>query len=648
MGRKRAYALSPKNVQFFEEVDFAIIGSGPSALGLAIRLRKEYPLQKIALFEKNFNVGGGLHTFKLLGETFDSGTHYLGAGAVAAFQKILPPDTCPLFVPLRSPEGCMAASKNVRVYDSLRVNGVQVDLSADHGRGGWESWEKSYLLTFAGEEKRIRRFRRLLETVSGPGAQVFFALRALPSCFSLHGDRSCVNRLFQFCFPEFARLSRLTLQEALLQCGIQPHSKLGTLLCAQGGNYGLPPSEAGFLMHAAMVKHYAMEGAFMPEKGCQALVDACVHHLQEAGNARLFMGAEVYRVGHGSGPTGGLSYTLDVLKKKPNLAEERATERYRFKARNLVVATSFLNVDGLIPPSLFQKRRQEEKRGGRKEKREEGKEKREEGKENQGQKRPLLDQERTAFEKETSGSFVFLFCTLRKRENSPAGTGSAKGSDVSVEVSNELFGNVWVHPVGWDLESAHRMRQICPAGKSAPMSFLVSRRGMKITVIGTAEWKWCRQILPKGSAEETAWRACMTENLLAALDRSGVLPVAPGKKVRDYVERYRLGTPLCIRKFLAARRGNAYGSKHTPPRFCNIGHVTANVCVHKDGSGMWRTGQDVVTAGVAGALASAEVTFLSIKLAKVASSLQKTKKWIPFVGRAAVFAGLIVVWASVD
>jgi all-trans-retinol 13,14-reductase len=618
MGRKRAYPLCPKNVHSFDEVDFAIIGSGPSALGLAIRLRLEYPSQKIVLFEKNSNVGGGLHSFKLLGQTFESGTHYLGTGAIEAFQKILPTKKCPSFVPLCSPEGCMAISNGVRVYDSLRVDGVQVDLSADRGRGGWDSWERSYLLTFPEEKVRIHRFRVLLQTVSGLGAQIFFGLRALHPFFSRFSWY--VDRAFRLGFHTFARLSQMTLQEAFLECDIQPHSKLGTLLAAQGGNYGLPPSEAGFLMHAAMVKHYAMGGAFMPEGGCQSLVDACVSHLQETGSARLFMGAEVYCVRRGCSSSGE-HYVLDVLKRKPNLVDEKigdtVQERYRFKAKNLIVATCFGNIRGIVSPRCLPI---EEK----------------------------LSERDNRSSPEISGSFIFLFCTLRKRIENHTGKNGSEQKKMSVEASNELFGNIWVHPAGWDLESAHRMREISSTGKHAPMSYLVSRRGMKITVIGTAEWKWCRQTLPKGGAADVAWRTCMTEKLLAALDRSNVVSPAPGKKVRDYVERYRLGTPLCIRKFLSARRGNAYGSRHTPPRFSSIGYVVPSVDVTKNGEGLWRTGQDVVTAGIAGALASAEVTFFSIKLARWTANIRNKVMHI-LVGCSAVAVvaaalSIVLVW----
>lgn len=605
-GRKRAFTLCPGTVQNFEDVDFAIVGSGPAALGLAIRLRQEYPQQKIVLFEKNSNVGGGMHSFKLLGQTFESGTHYLGSGAVQAFQKLLPTGLCPAFIPLCSPEGCMSMSNAVRVYDSLRVNNIQVDLSSDHGEGGWDSWEKSYLLTFPEEEVRIRRFRRLLQSVSGLSAHVFFVLRALDVL--LRSFNFC-ERLFQFCFPDFARLSKLTLLEVFLQCDIQPQSKLGTLLAAQGGNYGLPPSEASFLMHAAMVKHYATGGAFMPDGGPEALVQACVSHLQSTGNARLFMRAEVYRIVHNR-PKGG--YVLDVLKRKPNLSEEkdkdRVHERYRFKTKNLVVATSFHNVDGLVPMSPRSKFRTQQ----------------------QGTD-------------EVSGTFVFLFCTLRKREAKGNASEQNKEPLCSVLTSDEMFGNVWVHPVGWDLESAHCMRKVSLTGKDAPMSFLVSRRGMKITVIGTAEWTWCRPILNKGSVEDIDWRSSMTEKLLSALDRSNVIPVARGKRVRDYVDKHRLGTPLCIRKFLAAKRGNAYGAKHSPPRFCSIGNVTPCIHLEKNGDGLWRTGQDLVTAGVAGALASAEMTFFSIKISRTMAKVRDKMHWVSVLG-GAVSAAVVWTW----
>lgn len=87
-----------------------------------------------------------------------------------------------------------------------------------------------------------------------------------------------------------------------------------------------------------------------------------------------------------------------------------------------------------------------------------------------------------------------------------------------------------------------------------------------------------------------AWKARWTERLLAELDRA-----VPGARAR--VETAEVSTPLSTRHFSAHPHGEIYGLAHTPRRF-RLRCLGARTTVRD----LWLTGQDIVVAGVTGAL----------------------------------------------
>lgn len=60
--------------------------------------------------------------------------------------------------------------------------------------------------------------------------------------------------------------------------------RLRTVLAGEHGTYGLPPSQASFILHAALVMHY-LKGAFYPEGGGQVIADGLVRVIEEHGGA---------------------------------------------------------------------------------------------------------------------------------------------------------------------------------------------------------------------------------------------------------------------------------------------------------------------------------------------------------------------------
>ena len=66
------------------------------------------------------------------------------------------------------------------------------------------------------------------------------------------------------------------------------------VLTAQYGDYGLPPRQSSFAMHASVVKHY-FEGAAFPVGGSGAIVST-VNEVLEAHGAQIMTNAEVAEI----------------------------------------------------------------------------------------------------------------------------------------------------------------------------------------------------------------------------------------------------------------------------------------------------------------------------------------------------------------
>mmetsp|Transcript_3200 Transcript_3200/g.4541 ORF Transcript_3200/g.4541 Transcript_3200/m.4541 type:complete len:767 (-) Transcript_3200:80-2380(-) len=695
--RRRAYRLVQKNLTpAFSDPDYLLVGSGPSALSLALKLLAAYPTRTVTIVEQNLNPGGGMHTFRKLGSEFESGTHYLGQGAVDDFQAILGSD-CPEFLPLESPLNCPSSAGD-RVYDSLRIGDAAVHLSAsaaDFAGAGepwnfWNRWECGYVQAFPTERVKIAAFRHLLQNATGWQLRAFFVIRALVPVLPVR----LVQKFLQPCLQHSVldthfQTSRWTVSDALVRCGISPTSQLGLALAGQGGNYALPPSQASFVMHAAMVKHYAVGGAFVPKGGPSALVRAFLQRLHKTGRARVFVGAEVVNVAPdvgvklgqpneqgpdfhrqaGSKPPSSPDETQEVRDPVVVTVQDRKAsqeksspgtvlwKQYRFRPKRVVFATSLLNF-----PQFFV------------------------AKDSADWESPEADARPSAPSPQShtsstsnpdhpiSGTFVFLFCCLQRCPlRTPSGSGSGSGpasSDSGTKrwadsgvarnpnaTEDDLdhgnpepelksrpepeperyFGNVWKHPAGWDFDAADKARKKSKDGLEAPLSCLLSQRGKNLTVIATAEWHWVRYDLESWRGSESGvseWRKAMEQKLLqVAVQHLEEQSLSPSGTNRWRIVRFQLGTPLSVYKYMGARKGNAYGLTHMPDRFQSFAHQTAHLPASGDAqylnltqTPIWRTGQDLVTAGVGGALASADVTFWSMRLSEWQNDLLSAPK----------------------
>ena len=121
-----------------------------------------------------------------------------------------------------------------------------------------------------------------------------------------------------------------------------------------------------------------------------------------------------------------------------------------------------------------------------------------------------------------------------------------------------------------------------------------------IELITLAPWErfaaWADQRVRRRGDDYEAIKAELAERMLRELDRH--LP-----QVRAAIDYQEVSTPLSTRHFAGYERGEIYGLDHSPERF-----AARWLRPRTPLRGLWLTGQDITTCGIAGAMAGGYLT----------------------------------------
>ncbi len=198
------------------------------------------------------------------------------------------------------------------------------------------------------------------------------------------------------------------------------------------------------------------------------------------------------------------------------------------------------------------------------------------------------------------------------------------GLDKADEALGLTGTNLWIYPEP-DRERAFE-RFMADASAPIPLVYasfpsskdptFAARHPGKSTVelVTIANVEWLRKFQDtrwkKRGPEYDAWKARMSERLLdIALEHRPSL--------RGHVVHAELSTPLSTRHFTAHPDGEIYGLSHTPARFRLPLRAQTPV------PGLFLTGQDLVTCGVAGALFGGAITAAAVLRGSLVSSLAR-------------------------
>lgn len=264
-------AYKPKKIP--AEVDYVVIGSGIGGLycaGLLARCGKT-----VVVLEQHYVAGGCTHEFKDKGYTYDTGVHYVGR--IDKYGPLLDLVSDPDHKVQWSRIG---TKKDGFAYDEIALetkDGEQLRVPLPSGR---QQYIDAIAKHFPEERAAIERWVELCEKANDSSEIHFFA-KLFPTWLERLAGR--------FLGGEFAVHATRTLTDVL--DSLTSNKKLRALLAGQFGDYGLPPSEAPFFVHAGIVAHY-LEGGYYPVGGTGAIARAIIPVIERAGG-RVLVKAEV-------------------------------------------------------------------------------------------------------------------------------------------------------------------------------------------------------------------------------------------------------------------------------------------------------------------------------------------------------------------
>ncbi|MGK5093092.1 NAD(P)/FAD-dependent oxidoreductase [Deltaproteobacteria bacterium TL4] len=258
--------FSPKRLN--EPYDAIVIGSGIGGLATAAFLSKAG--KKVLVLEQHYTAGGFTHSYKRKGYEWDVGVHYVGEvhRKNSVLRRIFDYIT----------EGQLQWAKMDEVYDRLVFKEATYDLVS-----GTRNLTEKLCGYFPEERKAIERYVRLVYQVN-TASGLFFMGKFLPPWLNTV-TQPVTSR-------KFHQLSDQTVKEVLGSLTKNP--QLQAVLAGQWGDYGMPPSEASFAIHAMVAKHY-FDGACYPVGGSSSIARS-IEPVILKGGGQILTNAQVERI----------------------------------------------------------------------------------------------------------------------------------------------------------------------------------------------------------------------------------------------------------------------------------------------------------------------------------------------------------------
>ena len=505
-----------------ETYDTIVIGSGMGGLATAAILAKEG--QKVLVLERHYTAGGFTHIFKRKGYEWDVGIHYIGEvqRAQSLLRKLFDYVT----------DGELKWADMGDVYDRIVIGDRHFDLVK-----GATNFKKQMISYFPGEEKAINEYVELVFK-SVKTSRNYYMSKAIPPFW---------NRLVGwFLRKPFYKFSDKTTDEVLRS--LTTNETLIKVLAGQYGDYGLPPKQSSFSMHASVARHYFDGGSF-PIGGSSQIVNT-VDPVIEASGGTILVSAAVE----------------EVIIQKNTAVGVRMKDGKTFHAKNIVSNAGILTTyNKLLPPEIVEKHQ--------------------------------------------------LKAQLKKVKPSVAHASLYIGLEGSPEELQLPKTNYWIYPAEGDHDSCVES-YLADLSQPFPLVYLSfpsakdpdwpNRYPGKSTIdIITllpydAFEKWSDTSWKKRGDAYEAFKEEISHRLLTELFKQ--LPHLKGK-----VNCYELSTPLTTKHFVNYSKGEIYGLDHSPSRFRQSFLVPRTPIKN-----FYLTGQDIVTAGVAGALFSGVLTATAI------------------------------------
>lgn len=274
-----------------KDYDLILIGSGIGALTVA-SLMAQLRNKRVLILERHFIAGGFTHTFQRKGFNWDPGLHYVGQMQPGS-------STRNLFDLVTKRQ--VQWQKMPEPFEKFIYPGLSFDLYGDPKR-----FQADLVERFPTESKAIYQY---FKDISKATAAMFLSAAKQNSTF-LFKVVGTVAKLWH-------RTSlNLTTQEYLDQHFQNPQLK--ALLTSQWLDYGLPPAESPFALHATIVGHY-LNGGYYPVGGPGTIAKS-VQQVVEAKGGQVLVNREVTEILLDGGEAAGVR--VRNLKAKEETFEE--------------------------------------------------------------------------------------------------------------------------------------------------------------------------------------------------------------------------------------------------------------------------------------------------------------------------------------
>ncbi len=505
-----------------ETYDTIVIGSGMGGLATAAILSKQG--HKVLVLERHYTAGGFTHIFKRKGYEWDVGIHYIGEvqRENSMLRKLFDYVT----------DGELKWADMGEVYDRIVIGDQHFDFVK-----GVKNFKNQMISYFPGEEQAINKYVDLVfEAVKT--SKNYYISKAIPPFWN-----TIVGRFLR---KPFYKFSDRTTDEVLRT--LTKNETLIKVLTGQYGDYGLPPKQSSFSMHASVARHYFNGGSF-PIGGSSQIVKK-VDPVIAASGGTILINAEVE----------------EVIIEKNTAIGVRMKDGKIVRAKNIVSNAGIMTTYNKLLPSK------------------------------------TVDKHR-------------LKTQLKKVKPSVAHASLYIGLEGSPEELQIPKTNYWIYPEDGDHDTCVE-RYLNDLSQPFPVVYLSfpsakdpdwsNRYPGKSTVdIITllpyeAFEKWSDSSWKKRGDEYEAIKEKIANRLLKEFYKQ--LPQLQGK-----VSYYELSTPLTTQHFVNYSRGEIYGVDHSPSRFRQPFLIPRTPIKN-----FYLTGQDIVTAGVGGALFSGVLSSMAI------------------------------------
>jgi all-trans-retinol 13,14-reductase len=261
--------ISYKQQPLDDHWDAIVIGSGIGGLTAAALLSK-YASRKVLVLERHYTAGGYTHSFRRPGYSWDVGVHYVGALQDPAS-------------PLRAAFDNLTGGKldwapMPDVFDRVLMGGRAFEFPT-----GLERFRARLKDYFPSEAAAIDGYLAAVQSAE-KWSRLYFSEKAIPRFLAwLAGP---------FMRAPFLRWASHSTLDVLH--GFTRNPELIAVLTAQWGDYGLPPAQSSFGMHAIIASHY-FNGASYPIGGAARIAET-IAPLIEGHGGEIAVSADVQEI----------------------------------------------------------------------------------------------------------------------------------------------------------------------------------------------------------------------------------------------------------------------------------------------------------------------------------------------------------------